>query len=183
MRRTNRTTWLLSGLGVVAAVFTLAVALPFGLAAQVENTTTAISPLGSGAHHLALSPTNGSLAPNASGTVTWIYGAGHLSGAITVSGLPAQGLDHAYVAWYVNTATGDKAFLGPLIETGEGTVLFETSGSGALAFSVTSWTNGSSTGLPIHLAPVGSNLFVVLVENAINFASPSPIGSAVSVAF
>lgn len=130
-----------------------------------------------------LSPPAGSLTLGASGTVVWSFSSGVLSGKFEVRNLPAQGSNHAYGAWFVNTATGDKAFLGALVQDGRHTILFQTAGNGKLSFSVTTFTSGPNAGSPIALAPSGQNLFIVLVETNIDFANPAPIGSAVSASF
>ncbi|MBI2648512.1 MAG: hypothetical protein HYW93_02525 [Thaumarchaeota archaeon] len=130
-----------------------------------------------------LSPTSGSLAPNSSGSVTWSFSSGVLSGKFEVRNLPAQGSTQAYGAWFVNTATEDKAFLGALVQAGEHTILFQTSGSGKLTFSAAAFTSGPNAGSPITLASTGQNLFIILVETNIDFMNPAPIGSAVSATF
>ncbi len=132
---------------------------------------------------LKLSPTSGSLTPNASGTAEWSFSNGVLSGRFEVQNLPAQGSQLAYGAWFVNTDTGDKAFLGPLVQLGQQTILFQTNGNGVISFSAGKFTAGPNAGSPIVLASSGHNLFILLVENKIDFANPSPIGSSVSGTF
>lgn len=132
---------------------------------------------------LTLSPTSGSMTPDATGAVEWNFVGGVLSGHLEVRNLPASGTHLAYVFWYVNTATGDKAFLGPIIEDGAATILFQIPGNGHGSFTASTYTSGTDAGGPISLAPTGENLVILLVENAINFASPSPVGTSVSATF
>jgi hypothetical protein len=157
---------------VASAVFAI---LVLGLSAYMVHANSQ--------NELKLSPTSGSLTPGASGTVEFSFSNGVLVGQIEAQSLPAQGSQLAYVAWFVNTDTGDKAFLGPLVQDGGHTILFQTQGNGLVAFSVSKFTSGPDAGSQIMLASSGHNLFIVLVENNINFASPSPIGSAVSATF
>lgn len=176
--------WMLLGsAGFVAAL--LLVLAGSSVAAGIQSIGSSIS----GSHgnsdpnSLALTPTAGSLAPGAMGTVHYAFVHGVLSGRGEVQDLPAAGNGSAYVLWYVNTATGDKAFLGPLIEGGQGTILFHVPGDGSEAFTASAFTSGPDAGTPVTMAPAGDNLFILLVETAINFASPNPIGSAVSGTF
>ena len=64
---------------------------------------------------LKLAPTSGSLTPSASGELSFSLSRGVLSGKAETEDLPPLGSHLAYVLWFVNTATNDKAFLGPLI--------------------------------------------------------------------
>ncbi len=130
-----------------------------------------------------LSPTSGSLTPNSSGTAEWTFSNGVLSGKFEVEDLPAQGSHLAYGAWFVNTGTGDKTFLGLLVQDGRDTIFFLTGGNGQVAFSAAKFTTGPHAGDPIVLASTGHNLFILLVENKVDFANPSPIGSSVSATF
>ncbi len=130
-----------------------------------------------------LSPTSDSLTPNASGTAEWSFSSGVLSGKFEVQNLPAQGTQLAYGAWFVNTATGDKAFLGLLVQDGGHTIFFQAGGNGQISFSAAKFTSGPHAGSPIALASSGHNLFILLVENKVDFSNPSPIGSSVSGTF
>ena len=134
-------------------------------------------------NQLKLSPTAGSLTPNSSGTAQWSFSSGVLSGKWEVQNLPAQGTQLAYGAWFVNTDTGDKAFLGLLVQDGGHTIFFQTAGNGLVAFSAAKVTSGPHAGSPIVLASSGHNLFILLVENKVDFANPSPTGSSVSGTF
>jgi hypothetical protein len=183
MRERTRKWMLWGSAGFVASLF-VALAAP-SIAANVHGITPALfgAPGGNDHDGLALLPTSTSLTPNASGTVEFAFVHGVLSGHADVRGLPAAGNGSAYVLWYVNTATGDKAFLGPLGENGQGTILFEVPGNGHETFTADAFTAGPHAGMPISMAPTGDNLFILLVETSINFATPSPIGSAVSGTF
>jgi hypothetical protein len=133
-------------------------------------------------NEVELSLTAGSLTPTASGTAEWSFSGGVLSGKFEVESLPAQGSHLAYGAWFVNTDTGDKAFLGLLVHD-ESTILFQTSGDGQVSFSAAKFTTGPHAGSAITLASAGHNLFILLIENKVDFANPSPIGSSVSGTF
>jgi len=132
---------------------------------------------------LKLAPTSGSLTPSASGELSFSLSGGVLSGRAETEDFPPQGSHLAYVLWFVNTDTGDKAFLGPLIQDGKHTILFHSEGDGAVAFRASEFTAGPHAGSPITFASTGNNLFIVLVENKIDFANPSPIGTALSATF
>jgi hypothetical protein len=132
---------------------------------------------------LKLAPTSGSLTPGASGELSFSLSGGVLSGKAETEDLPPQGSHLAYVLWFVNTVTGDKAFLGPLIQDDKGTILFQSAGDGAVAFRASEFTAGPHAGSPITFASTGNNLFIILVENKIDFANPSPIGTALSATF
>lgn len=180
-RKRNWALWGSAGL-VVSLLVTLA-------APSVAVGIQGMSPAMMGSHsddhanRLALVPTATSLTPGASGTVGYAFVHGVLSGHVMVRELPAAGNGSAYVLWYVNTASGDKAFLGPLVESGQGTILFHVPGNGAETFTASAFTSGPDAGQPVSQAPAGDSLFILLVESAIDFASPHPVGSAVSGTF
>ncbi len=132
---------------------------------------------------LKLDPTSGSLTPRASGELSFSLSGGVLSGRAETEDLPPLGSHLAYVLWFVNTATNDKAFLGPLIQDDKQTILFQSAGDGAVAFRASEFTAGPHAGSPITFASTGNNLFIVLVENKIDFANPSPTGTALSATF
>ena len=134
-------------------------------------------------NEVELNPTSGSLTPNSSGSVEWSFSSGVLSGKFEVDDLPAQGVHLAYGMWFVNTDTGDKAFLGLLVAEEETTILFLKNSNGEATFSAAKFTTGPHAGDPITLAGNGHNLFILLVENRVDFANPSPIGSSVSGTF
>jgi len=132
---------------------------------------------------LKLTPTPGSLTPDASGKLSFSLAGGVLSGRAEIGDLPSQGSRLAYVLWFVNKDTGDKAFLGPLIQEDEDTILFQSAGDGAVVFRASSFTSGPHAGSPITPASSGNSLFILLVENKIDFSNPSPVGTAVSATF
>ena len=132
---------------------------------------------------LKLAPTSGSLTPRASGELSFSLSGGVLSGRAETEDLPPLGSHLAYVLWFVNTDTGDKAFLGPLIRDGKHTIFFQSAGDGAVAFRASEFTAGPHAGSPIAFASTGNSLFIVLVENKIDFANPSPIGTALDATF
>jgi len=183
MKRRTRI-WMALGPLAAGTLLLALVAVP-AFASAVGSATSSL--VGGHADHdgneLALTPTSGSLTPDAAGTVEWNVVGGVLSGSLNVHNLPAAGSRLAYVFWYVNTSSGDKAFLGPIVADGSGTILFQVSGNGHGTFTATSYTTGPDAGAAIGVAPAGDNLFILLVENAINFSSPSPIGTAVSATF
>ncbi len=181
---TRKRTWILIGsvAGLVALVATLAVSPVASAGGGFAGFFAGVSH-DHGHDDVQLTPTSGTLTPTASGRAEWHFSGGVLSGVLNVHGLPAQGSHLAYVFWYVNTATGDKTFLGPLIEAGAASILFQVAGDGYGAFSASAFTAGPHAGSPIALAPAGQNLLILLVENAITFASPSPIGTSVSGTF
>ncbi len=143
----------------------------------------ALSSVYAQSEEVKLNPTSGSLTPNSFGTAEWTFSNGVLSGKFEVENLPAQGSHLAYGAWFVNTDTGDKTFLGLLVQDGGDTILFQTDGNGQVAFTAATFTSGPHAGSPIVLASSGHNLFILLVENKVDFANPSPIGSSVSGTF
>ena len=132
---------------------------------------------------LELAPTSGSLAPSASGEISFSLSGGVLSGRAEAEDFPPLGSHLAYVLWFVDTDTGDKAFLGPLVQDDKNTILFQSAGDGAVAFRASEFTAGPHAGSPITPASTGNSLFIVLVENKIDFANPSPIGTALSATF
>jgi hypothetical protein len=123
---------------------------------------------------VVLSP--GAGVPTASGKAELQLEATVLEGSATVEDLPSQpfGSGHFYGVWFVRTDTGDKAFLGALIE--HSSIIFSQPGDGKLRFAATKFTTGPDAGSPIHLGSTGHNLIIVLIENSINGKTPSPVG-------
>ena len=123
---------------------------------------------------VALSP--GAGAPGASGKAELRLEGTALEGSATVEGLPSQpfGSGQFYGVWFVRTDTGDKAFLGALIE--HGSIIFAQPGDGKVRFDATKFTTGPEAGSPIGLGSHGNNLIIVLIENNINGKTPSPVG-------
>lgn len=121
-----------------------------------------------------LSP--GAGAPSASGEAKIGFNGTVMVGKVEVKNLPPQlfGSGRFYGVWFVRTDTGDKAFLGALVN--DESIIFSTGGKGEVEFSATQFTTGSNAGLSISLGPAGSNLVIVLIENIINGLTPSPVG-------
>lgn len=145
------------GLGALAVT---TVALPW--AASAENIRVRLSP--------------GAGAPSAAGSAKLELDQATLEGSIHVRNLPRQpfGSGRFYGAWFVRTDTGDKAFLGALIN--DRSIIFSARGEGRMEFEATHFTDGPNAGSPITLGPAGSNLIIVLIENVINGLTPSPVG-------
>ena len=124
--------------------------------------------------HLTLA--SGAGAPSASGSAQVELDEGVLQGSVKVRHLPAQefGSGVFYGVWFVRTDTGDKAFLGALVQ--DGSIIFSEAGDGQTRFAGTKFTTGPHTGSPIRLGANGTNLLIVLIENNINGLTPSPVG-------
>lgn len=118
----------------------------------------------------------GAGAPNASGDAKIKFGQTTMDGSVEVRDLPPQpfGSGRFYGVWFVRTDTGDKAFLGALVQSQS--IILSTGGAGKMEFSATHFTTGSGAGLPITLGASGTNLVTVLIENTINGLTPSPVG-------
>lgn len=123
---------------------------------------------------VTLSP--GAGAPDAGGSAKVQLDQATLEGSVHVTNLPPQpfGSGQFYGAWFVRTDTGDKAFLGALVN--DRSIIFSTGGKGKMEFSATQFTDGPSAGSPIILGSAGVNLIIVLIENLINGLTPSPVG-------
>ena len=119
--------------------------------------------------HMDLLP--GPFAPGARGEVEFRVESGELSGKIEAQNLPAQGAHAFYVLWFVRKDTGDKAFLGPIVN--HDSILFLTKGE--LRFSAPAFTDGLHKGSGISLGASGSNLFVLIAENKIDTFMPFPV--------
>lgn len=126
--------------------------------------------------HLSLSSDAG--APDASGFAEIRFDQTVMEGSVHVRNLPSQpfGSGRFYGVWFVRTDTGDKAFLGALVDVNSQSIIFSTGGAGKTEFSATHFTTGPNAGSPITLGPAGSNVIVVLIENVINGLTPSPVG-------
>lgn len=124
--------------------------------------------------HVSLS--SGPGAPDASGTAKVGFEGSVLVGKVQVKNLPPQpfGSGQFYGVWFVRTDTGNKAFLGALIN--DKSIIFPEGGEGRTDFSATQFTDGPDVGDPITLGPEGTNLIIVLIENNINGLTPSPVG-------
>lgn len=120
--------------------------------------------------------TAGAGAPHASGVAQVELEASILDGSIRVKDVPAQpfGSGRFYGAWFVRTDTGDKAFLGTIIE--DDSIIFSHAGDGSVKFAATQFTTGPHAGSHVTLGSAGSNLIIVLIENNVNGLTPSPVG-------
>jgi hypothetical protein len=125
-------------------------------------------------HNVTLSA--GAGAPSASGVAKVQLDNTVLEGSARVEDLPSQafGSGRFYGVWFVRTDTGDKAFLGALVQ--HSSIIFSGSGDGHIRFGATKFTTGPDAGSPISLGSAGTNLIIVLIENNINGLTPSPVG-------
>ena len=119
---------------------------------------------------------SGAGAPSASGLAQVELNEGVLQGSVKVRHLPAQefGSGVFYGVWFVRTDSGDKAFLGALVQ--DNSIIFSEPGDGRTRFAGTKFTTGPDAGSPIRLGASGTNLLIVLIENNINGLTPSPVG-------
>lgn len=115
----------------------------------------------------------GPFAPDASGDVVFRVNDGVLSGHIHARSLPALGSHAFYVLWFVRTDTGDKAFLGPIVN--HDSILFLTAGNGEMRFRAPAFTDGPNKGSSISVGAVGDNLFVLIAEDHIDTFMPFPV--------
>ena len=115
----------------------------------------------------------GPFAPGAQGKVVFKVMDGVLEGKIEARNLPALGAHAVYVLWFVRTDTGDKAFLGPIVN--RDSILFLTSGNGEMRFRASAFTAGPGAGSAISLGATGTNFFVVIAEDHIDTFMPSPV--------
>lgn len=159
---TKKTKGSLSGF---VAIVTLAVLVGVFFGTTYAQTT-----------HVNLS--SGAGAPNASGFAEIRFDQTVMEGSVHVNSLPVQpfGSGRFYGVWFVRTDTGDKAFLGALIDVNNQSIIFSTGGVGKTEISATQFTTGPNAGSPITLGAAGTNLIVVLIENIINGLTPSPVG-------
>lgn len=145
-----------------------------GLAAVAILGVIASSPALAASTRVNLTP--GAGAPNATGKAQIDFDDGVLKGSVRVEDLPAQafGSGRFYGTWFVRTDTGDKAFLGALVN--QDSIIFSEAGAGQMRFAATKFTTGPHANSPIALGPDGTNLLIVLIENNINGLTPSPVG-------
>ena len=101
-----------------------------------------------------------------------------MEGSVHINNLPVQpfGSGRFYGVWFVRTDTGDKAFLGALLDVNDQSIIFSSGGVGKMKSSATQFTTGTNAGSPITFGPAGTNLIIVLIENIINGLTPSPVG-------
>ncbi len=134
-----------------------------------------ISPLAAQTTNITLQA--GLFAPDSAGHVVFTISNGVLSGHINAENLPSQGPHAFYVLWFVRTDTGDKAFLGPIIDQQDQSILFATVANGASSFRAPAYTTGPHAGSSISLGDHGSNFFVLIAENQIDTFTPHPVSS------
>ena len=134
---------------------------------------TLVSPLAARSTNIMLQP--GPFAPEATGHVVFNKDSGVLSGHIEAKNLPAQGAHAFYVLWFVRTDTGDKAFLGPVIN--ERSIFFNSASDGRMSFRAPAFTDGPDKGSLISLGAPGSNFFVLIAENRIDTFMPFPVST------
>ena len=146
--------------GILAMV--VAIATPLALALTVSAHD---------ADEFELEMQPGPFAPGAEGELEFSVVDGVLSGEFEAKGLPFSGSHVVYVLWFVRTDTGDKAFLGPIID--EDSILSLTEGE--LRFSAPHFTTGPNTGSGITLGASGTNFFVLIAENMIDTSMPFPV--------
>ena len=152
-----------------ASLNTLTAIVTMLLLLGMANGTVSAEPI-----HVNLSA--GAGAPGASGEIKIGFVDTVMVGKVGVRDLPPQpfGSGRFYGVWFVRTDTGDKAFLGALVN--DKTIIFSSGGKGAMEFSATHFTTGPNAGSLITLGAVGDNLIVVLIESVINGLTPSPVG-------
>ncbi len=92
-----------------------------------------VSPIAAQSTNITLQ--SGPFAQDATGHVVFNISNGSLSGHINARNLPAQGPHAFYVLWFVRRDTGDKAFLGPIINKREQSIFFTTAGQGSMSFN------------------------------------------------
>jgi len=152
-----------AGAGSIALGYMSAFALP-ALAAEVEIENRRVK----------LSP--GAGAPSATGEARIRFDGTVLEGSVRVEDLPSQAFASGrfYGTWFVRTDTGDKAFLGALIQ--DSSIFFSTTRERHTRFAATKFTTGPKAGAPMSLGAKGTNLIILLIENNINGLTPSPVG-------
>ena len=134
-----------------------------------------VNPLAAQGTNIQLQP--GPFAPNSSGHVVFSVTGGVLAGHIEAQNLPGQGPHAFYVLWFVRTDTGDKAFLGPVIDEQSQSILFSTPANVSMRFSAPAFTTGPDIGTPISLGMQGHNFFVLIAENQIDTFVPHPVST------
>lgn len=159
----NRITMAGASLSTLTATVTVLLLLGMSCGTVYAETT-----------HVDLSAGTG--APGASGEVKLGFVGTVMVGKVEVKHLPPQpfGSGQFYGVWFVRTDTGDKAFLGALVN--DKSIIFSSGGKGAMKFSATHFTTGPNAGSLLTLGAAGDNLIVVLIESIINGLTPSPVG-------
>ncbi len=134
-----------------------------------------VSPIAAQSTNITLQ--SGPFAPDASGHVVFSISDGTLSGHVNAQSLPAQGPHAFYVLWFVRKDTGDKAFLGPIINHREQSIFFTTAGEGSMSFNAPAFTTGPGAGSSISLGAQGTNFLVLIAENQIDTLVPHPVSA------
>ncbi len=150
------------------------IAIPIAGLSAVLSVMLLVSSIAAQTTNIALQA--GPFAPNSTGHVVFTISNGVLSGHINAQNLPSQGPHAFYVLWFVRTDTGDKAFLGPIIDQQAQSILFMTAADGASSFTAPAFTTGHA-GLSISLGAQGSNFFVLIAENQIDTFAPHPVAT------
>ncbi len=119
----------------------------------------------------------GPFAPNSTGHLTLTISQGVLSGRASAEDLPAQGPHAFYVLWFVRTDTGNKVFLGPIIDQETQSILFMSEADGRMGFNAPAYTTGPNEGSSVSLGAPGNNFLVLIAENQIDTSVPHPVSA------
>jgi hypothetical protein len=152
------------------------IAIGITVTAAVLSLMLLVSPLAgvSSSTHIRLH--SGPFAPESIGQLVFRIDSGVLSGHASTEDLPAQGAHAFYVLWFVRTDTGDKVFLGPIINEDQ-SILFLSESDGRMSFRAAAYTTGPHSGSPIALGAHGDNFFVLIAENQIDTSVPHPVSA------
>lgn len=151
------------------------IAIPIAGLSAMLSVMLLVSPLAAQTTNISLQA--GPFAPDSAGHVAFTISNWVLSGHINAENLPSQGPHAFYVLWFVRTDTGDKAFLGPIIDQQDQSILFATVANGASSFRAPAYTTGPDAGSPIILGAQRSNFFVLIAENKIDTFIPHPVST------
>ncbi len=154
---------------------TMRIAIPIAGVSVMLSVMLLVSSIAAQTTNIALQA--GPFAPNSTGHVVFTISNGVLSGHINAQNLPSQGPHAFYVLWFVRTDTGDKAFLGPIIDQQAQSILFMTAADGTSSFIAPAYTTGPHAGSSISLGAQGSNFFVLIAENQIDTFTPHPVAT------
>ena len=124
------------------ALVTMAAAIIVVAAVAMLSSSSALA----ASTHVTLA--SGAGAPSATGSAQVELDEGVLQGSVKVRHLPAQefGSGRFYGVWFVRTDTGDKAFLGALVQ--HNSIIFSEGGEGRTSFAGTKFTTGPDAVLP-----------------------------------
>lgn len=151
------------------------IALPIAAIGVLLGVLTLVSPIAAQTTNIRLQP--GPIAPSSAGHVVFSIDRGVLAGHIVAQNLPGQGPHAFYVLWFVRTDTGDKAFLGPVIDEESQSILFTATANVSMGFRAAAYTAGPDTGSAISLGSQGHNFFVLIAENQIDTFAPHPVAT------